>query len=237
MRPPAAPRAVDVVSALAVLVKNRVRPLAMSRLGWPCLITGSGSAFPWAALRARTFEGSNIVEDMQLGVDLALAGSPPAYCDAAVVLAGLPDRPAAFTSQRRRWEHGHLHTLLSQCPRLGWAFMKSGRISLAAMLIDLAVPPLSLVVAINVGLLALGAAAWALGGGWWPAAVSAAAIGVLTAAVGLAWWRFAREWMPFRFLLSVPVYVLTKLPLYATFLFRRQSAWVRTARSSQATSE
>ncbi len=122
MTAPAAPRAVDVVSALAVLVKNRVRPLAMARLGFPCLITGSGSAFPWAALQARTFEGDNIVEDMQLAVDLALAGSPPSYCDDAVLFAALPERAAAFNSQRRRWEHGHLRTLLSQVPRLARAF-------------------------------------------------------------------------------------------------------------------
>ncbi len=237
MTAPAEPRAVDVVSALAVLVKNRVRPLAMARLGFPCLITGSGSAFPWAALQARTFEGGNIVEDMQLAVDLALAGSPPSYCDDAVLYAALPDRSAAFTSQRRRWEHGHLHTLLSQVPRLARAFLRTGRIGLAAMLVDLAVPPLSLVVALNLACLVAGLAAFALGAGKTPALVSAAALGLLAVSVGLAWWRFARDRIPFRFLLSVPVYVLTKLPLYAAFLFRRENTWVRTARSSQPTSE
>ena len=237
MTAPAEPRAVDVVSALAVLVKNRVRPLAMARLGFPCLITGSGSAFPWAGLQARTFEGGNIVEDMQLAVDLALAGSPPSYCDDAVLYAALPDQAAAFTSQRRRWEHGHLHTLLSQVPRLARAFLRTGRIGLAAMLVDLAVPPLSLVVALNLACLVAGLAAFALGAGKTPALVSAAALGLLAVSVGLAWWRFARDRIPFRFLLSVPVYVLTKLPLYAAFLFRRENTWVRTARSSQPTSE
>jgi cellulose synthase/poly-beta-1,6-N-acetylglucosamine synthase-like glycosyltransferase len=237
MTAPTAPRAVDVVSALAVLVKNRVRPLAMARLGFPCLITGSGSAFPWAALRARSFDGGNIVEDMQLGVDLALAGWPPSYCDDAALVAALPDHAAAFVSQRRRWEHGHLRTLTSQVPRLGLAFLKTGRIGLAAMLVDLSVPPLSLLVAINLALVLISVVAGLFGAGWMPAAVSAAAIGLLGGSVGLAWWCFARAWMPFRFLLSVPLYVLTKLPLYASFLFRRESAWIRTARGTQATSE
>jgi cellulose synthase/poly-beta-1,6-N-acetylglucosamine synthase-like glycosyltransferase len=237
MTAPAAPRAVDVVSALAVLVKNRVRPLAMARLGFPCLITGSGSAFPWAALGAQSFDGANIVEDMQLGIDLALAGSPPSYCDEAVLLAALPDRPAAFVSQRRRWEHGHLRTLTSQVPRLWLAFLRTGRLGLAAMLVDLAVPPLSLLVATNLAFVMAGLVAGGLGAGWIPAAISALALGLLACSVGLAWWRFARDWMPFRFLLSVPVYVLTKLPLYASFLFRRESAWVRTARGSQPTPE
>jgi cellulose synthase/poly-beta-1,6-N-acetylglucosamine synthase-like glycosyltransferase len=237
MTAPAEPRAVDVVSALAVLVKNRVRPLAMARLGFPCLITGSGSAFPWAALQARTFEGGNIVEDMQLAVDLALAGSPPCYCDAALLFAALPDRATAFTSQRRRWEHGHLRTLLSQVPRLARAFLRTGRIGLAAMLVDLAVPPLSLVVALNLTGLVAGLTAFALGASGMSALVSAAALGLLTVSVGLAWWRFARDRIPFRFLLSVPVYVMMKLPLYAAFLFRRENTWVRTARSSQPTPE
>jgi cellulose synthase/poly-beta-1,6-N-acetylglucosamine synthase-like glycosyltransferase len=237
MTAPAAPRAVDVVSALAVLVKNRVRPLAMARFGFPCLITGSGCAFPWAALQAHSFDGGNIVEDMQLAIDLALAGSPPSYCDDAVLFAALPDRPAAFVSQRRRWEHGHLQTLATQVPRLGLAFLRTGRIELAAMLIDLAVPPLSLVVALNLMLAIAGLVAIALGAGWAPAAISGAALGLLALAVGLAWWRFARDYMPFRFLLSVPLYVLAKLPLYASFVFRRESTWVRTARGSQATSD
>jgi cellulose synthase/poly-beta-1,6-N-acetylglucosamine synthase-like glycosyltransferase len=237
MTAPNAPRAVDVVSALAVLVKNRVRPLAMARFGFPCLITGSGCAFPWAALETHSFDGGNIVEDMQLAIELALAGSPPSYCEDAVLFAALPDRPAAFVSQRRRWEHGHLRTLATQAPRLGLAFLRTGRIELAAMLIDLAVPPLSLVAALNLMLAIAGLVAIGLGTGWAPAAISGAALGLLAGAVGLAWWRFARDWMPFRFLLSVPLYVLAKLPLYASFVFRRESTWVRTARSSQATSD
>jgi len=235
MTAPVLPRAVDVVSALAVLVKNRVRPLAMARLGGPCLITGSGCALPWAILQTHSFDGGNIVEDMQLAVDLALAGSPPSYCDEAELFASLPDRPAAFVSQRRRWEHGHLRTLLRQVPRLGLAFLRTGRLGLAAMLVDLAVPPLSLVVALNGALACAGLLAFGLGASWIPAATSAAALGLLAAAIGLAWWHFARPWMPFRFLLSVPVYVLTKLPLYVSFLFHRESNWIRTARGSQAT--
>ncbi len=151
MTPPPVPRAVDVISSLAILVKNRVRPLGMSRMGLPCLITGSGSAFPWQALQVRSFSGGNIVEDMQFAVDLALAGFAPRYCDEAVVLAGLPDRHSAFLSQRRRWEHGHLQTLFSAgSSTLGGVSANGRRIDLVAMAADLSVPPLSLLTAINV---------------------------------------------------------------------------------------
>ena len=39
------------ISALAFLVKNQVRPRGLARLGLPCLLTGTGMAFPWAVIR------------------------------------------------------------------------------------------------------------------------------------------------------------------------------------------
>jgi cellulose synthase/poly-beta-1,6-N-acetylglucosamine synthase-like glycosyltransferase len=237
MTPPAEPRAVDVVSALAVLVKNRIRPLGMARLGLPCLITGSGTAFPWATLQAHPFDGGNLVEDMQLAVDLALSSSAPSYCDEAVLSAALPNRPAAFISQRRRWEHGHLQTLVTQVPRLALAFLKTGRIELAAMLLDLSVPPLSLVVALNLVATFAGLIVGCLGAGWEPAFIGLVALALLTVSVCAAWWRFAPRWMAWRYLLGIPAYVLRKLPIYASFISRRESAWVRTSRGSQTTTE
>ncbi len=234
MTPPAAPRAIDVISSLAVLVKNRVRPLAMAKLGLPCLITGSGSAFPWQAIALRSFAGGNIVEDMQFAVDLALADFSPSFCDAAVVLAGLPECHSGFVSQRRRWEHGHLQTLLHQAPRLLAGFLKSGRVDLLAMTVDLAVPPLSLLTATNALAVALTISWMLLGGMWLPAVVAGGAALVLVASIFIAWWRFARESVPFRLLLAIPGYVLIKLPLYATFLFRRERTWIRTTRGSSA---
>jgi cellulose synthase/poly-beta-1,6-N-acetylglucosamine synthase-like glycosyltransferase len=169
---------------------------------------------------------------MQLAVDLTLAGYSPAFCDRAVVLAGLPDRHSAFVSQRRRWEHGHLQTLLAQAPRLFVGFLKTGRVDLAAMMADLAVPPLSLLAAMNAAALAV-TFVWAIcTASWMPAAIAGGTAGLLSASIAIAWWRFARDRVPFHILLTVPVYVITKLPLYATFLFRRERAWIRTGRAS-----
>ena len=232
MTPPPVPRAVDVISSLAILVKNRVRPRGMSKMALPCLITGSGSAFPWQALQLRSFSGGNIVEDMQFAVDLALAGFAPRYCDEAIVLAGLPDRHSAFLSQRRRWEHGHLQTLFSQAPRLLAGFLRSGRIDLVAMAADLSVPPLSLLAAINVFSLAA-TLAWAFcHASVWPLGIAACGAFLLSGSAGAAWWGFARDRVPFRTLLTIPRYVFAKLPLYMTFLYRRERAWVRTTRTT-----
>jgi hypothetical protein len=69
---------------------------------------------------------------------------------------------------------------------------------------------------------------------WLSALVAGGAAVLLLGAVFISWWRFARESVPFRSLLAIPGYVLIKLPLYATFIFRRERTWIRTTRSSSA---
>ena len=85
-----------VVSALAVLLRNRIRPRGLDRLGLPCHLTGSGMAFPWNVLRAAPETGANLVEDLVMGIDLALLGAsrgalPGGHrCEAACPTAAPP---------------------------------------------------------------------------------------------------------------------------------------------------
>ena len=51
----------------------------------------------------------------------------------------------------------------------------------------------------------------------------------------LAWVRHARGVIPGRVLFFAPLYILWKIPLYAAFLFKRQTEWVRTARDEPKT--
>ncbi len=62
-----------VIGALAILLRNRVRPRGLRRLGLPCHLTGSGMAFPWRVLRDAPDTGSILVEDL---VELALVEGP-----------------------------------------------------------------------------------------------------------------------------------------------------------------
>src|SRR5262249_40924710 len=71
------------VSRFAFLYKNVVRPSGLASLGLPCLLTGTGMAMPWAAVRDAPLASGNIVEDMQLGLDLAVAGHLPRFCPEA----------------------------------------------------------------------------------------------------------------------------------------------------------
>jgi cellulose synthase/poly-beta-1,6-N-acetylglucosamine synthase-like glycosyltransferase len=215
------------VSAWAVRVKNVVRPLGLRRLGLPCLLTGSGMAFPWRLLRDAPLASGDIVEDMRLGVDLAVAGHSPTFEPAAVVTGELPPGGEAARSQRTRWEHGHLATLTIQAPRLVVEALRQRRLDLAALALELAVPPLSVL-----GFLWMAAAivTLTLADSWLPARVLFVVGGAAFAAGLLAWAAFGRAVLPPAALLAAPAYALAKLPMYLRFLVRRQRTWVRTPR-------
>jgi len=134
----------DQLSSFAFQFKNLVRPLGLDRLGLPCLLTGTGIALPWPLLQGANLASGNIVEDMQLGIDLAVKGHPPRLCAQALVHGELPAGRRAAVTQRTRWEHGHLRTLLRQVPRLVGAAIRQRRLGLAGLALELSVPPLSM---------------------------------------------------------------------------------------------
>ncbi len=219
----------DAVSMLAFMVKNLVRPSGLNRLGLPCLLTGSGMAFPWAVIAEACLASSNIVEDMQLALDLAINGHAPLFCFDAKVTGLLPQQKHAAKSQRTRWEHGHLQTLITQVPRLLRASVRQKRFELLAIALDLCIPPLSLLV------LTLAAA---MGGAlltkstvsWIPSfLLSMEGLLIFISIVG-AWAKFGRSNIPILTLLTVPLYILWKIPLYLTFLVLPQTKWIRTER-------
>jgi cellulose synthase/poly-beta-1,6-N-acetylglucosamine synthase-like glycosyltransferase len=231
MDPPPGAGPLQRLSAFAFQLKNEVRPLGLRRLGCPCLLTGAGMALPWAlAVRAPLATG-DLVEDMRLGIDLALAGAPPELVPEARVTSVLPCGRRTAARQRTRWEHGHLRTLLTWVPRLLGAALIRRQPRLLGLALELCVPPLSLLfLAWAVALAA--SFAW-----WWPGGSLAPVLmlggGGLAAILALfaAWVRFGQERLPFRTLLVAPLYVCLKLPLYLTFLVSPQRTWVRTDRS------
>jgi hypothetical protein len=77
---PPNPTPKDSISALAFLVKNLVRPSGLKQLGFPSLLTGTGMAFPWLIIRSVSIASRNIVEDMQMSLELAIAGPPTVFC-------------------------------------------------------------------------------------------------------------------------------------------------------------
>ncbi|RZM82196.1 glycosyltransferase family 2 protein [Leptolyngbya iicbica] len=228
---PAEPSTKALISAFAITVKNWVRPLGMRQLGLPSLLFGTGMAFPWSVLTTVDLASGHIVEDMKLGFDLAIAGHPPLFAPEVQVMGQLPDNTQAATSQRTRWEHGHLSVLRDYVPQLLGQSLKQRRLDLLALALDLAVPPLTLLVmlwTLTIGLTGLAAV---VGLGTLPILVAAMAGGILLIAIASAWLRFARQDIPLSSLLTFAGYLLWKIPLYFKFLVKPQSEWVRTERS------
>ena len=235
LTPQAGTDARSAINGLAFLVRNLVRPRGLHRLGFPCQLTGSGMAFPWPLLRDAPPLRANLVEDLMLGIELALAGTPPILCSAVSVSSSLPEPGRAQLGQRRRWEHGHLSTLFSQGPRLLWAGIAQWRAGLVAMAFDLMVPPLALLVTAIAGLSLVAAGAAFAAASMGPLLLCLAAGVLVLLAVSIAWWRFARLLLPARLLAAVPGYVLWKIPLYLGFFLRgRHQRWERTTRTTDA---
>jgi cellulose synthase/poly-beta-1,6-N-acetylglucosamine synthase-like glycosyltransferase len=233
LTPSERPSGRSVVSALAFLVKNRVRPRGLAALGMPCLLTGTGMGFPWAVLRKAPPTDDHLVEDMVMGLELALLGHAPRLCPDAHVTSSLPERAQAANTQRRRWEHGHLATLIEHGPRLFVQGILRSRLELIALALDLMVPPLSLLVALLSAGLGLGTVAWLLGASPLPMLMFATSMFGIAMGAGVGWYAYGRDLVRARDLLAVPRYVLWKLPLYFSFFTRgRQRGWQRTERSA-----
>ena len=219
----------DNMSMFALKVKNQVLLLGLNRLGLHCLLTGSGMAFPWSIIEKISLAGSKTTDDMQLTVDLALAGCTPVFCESATVMGRLmKDKDAQ--SQRSRWEHGHLEMILVEVPRLLKAFLKTRRFALLALALDISVPPLSLLVMVWFSSMAV---VWlAVLGGISPAPAILVTIAgsFLFSGVFLAWIKFGRSDLPLRNLLAIPFYILGKIPIYFKFLIKPQSRWLKTER-------
>jgi cellulose synthase/poly-beta-1,6-N-acetylglucosamine synthase-like glycosyltransferase len=220
----------QLISGLAFRFKNLVRTLGLVRLAGMCHLTGTGMALPWSLATQAKLADGNVVEDMQLGINLALAGKPAMFLPEARVDSPLPQQRSAARTQRTRWEHGHLTTLLTQVPRLTALAVKHRRLDIAWLALDLAVPPLALLMICLTAITATAAVAWCLGASAQSLMLCMVAFGSLSLAVLAGWTTHCRRQVPLLALLAAPLYIAAKLPIYVTFLFKRQVQWVRTQR-------
>ena len=227
---PANPNPATAVSSLAFTVKNLVRPVGLDQLGLPCLLTGTGMAFPWSVIQQISLASGNIVEDMQLALDLLIAGYPTVFCAEANVVGSLPQDRKAAVGQRTRWEHGHLQTLFKQVPRLFKASIEQKRFDLLAIALDLCIPPLSLLVILWCLVTLVSSIAALTVQIYIPLLLLVIEGVIVLATIVAAWAKFARHQLPLSTLLSIPLYIFSKVPLYITFLIKPQTKWVRTER-------
>jgi len=141
------------VSEFAWLIKNKLRPLGLLKLKGPCHLMGTGMAFPAKMLYDADLANGCIVEDMKLGLDLAIAGTPPKFLPDAIVWSRFPDSEMVSEGQKSRWIHGHLEMILLYVPKLLKNFIVKRDVNLLLLCFELLVPPLVFMLLISFALL------------------------------------------------------------------------------------
>lgn len=223
------------VSRFSILLKNVVRPRGLHRAGLVCLVTGSGLAFPLAALRGVPQGDGSIAEDTQLALDLARRGTRVRFVPEARVTSELPLATDSAHRQHRRWEHGHLDLLL-RSPALLLEALARRNAALFTLALEVAVPPLSMLC----GLLLLACAclaaappsAWArIGLGLSLGSLGALVLVLLTTTCNQLGLRAV-----LRTACGIPAYLLWKLPVLAAFALNRERSWTKTPRDPRTRS-
>lgn len=215
-----------IVAQFAWLVKNKVRPLGLKALGMPCQLMGTGMAFLWDDIAYSQLANGHIVEDMKLGIDFARARKAPMFLEVALVTSTFPLTVEATTTQRTRWEHGHLSVILNEVPSLLFDAIKTKNIMLFALACDLLIPPLTVLGSLCIGFFILSLLLL----NQLPICIAFILIIALFSSVLLAWNSFGRDIISFKQLCYAPIYAFFKIPLYIKFFINRQVEWVRSKR-------
>ena len=218
------------ISTLAFMIKNLVRQRGLMRLAGRAHLNGTGMALPWHIFAEADLGGSNIVEDLALGLELAERATAPMLVEGARVWS--PAASAAGTLvQRRRWEGGYLATALRKAPPALLRGITHADPRGVCAALDLSVPPLALLFVLNAIAFGLALAGTFIGAAAWPLVVQVAVGSIAAIALWLAWVREGRIFASGATLLRLPIYVLWKLPMYLGLA--RSGApkeWLRTGR-------
>jgi hypothetical protein len=190
---PGSPAPPSHLPEFAWRIKNDLRPNGYARLGLPCHLLGTGMALPWGLIEPQLFATGHLTEDMFLGIELAIRGSPPRFFRAARVTSYFPETQDGRDRQKQRWVHGHLGLIKSHLPRLIYQGLRRRDRGLLALAADLAVPPLGVLTAAHLMLILLCLADLAITGTAVPLALAVLASGILAFSLITAWHFCARD--------------------------------------------
>ncbi|MFW8592242.1 glycosyltransferase family 2 protein [Glaciecola sp. 2405UD65-10] len=136
-------------------LKNAIRATGLNMLHIGCHIQGSGIAFPKASLASVDFASGSIVEDLELGLKLSINKNRVLFCANSTVLSTFPENEEGLNEQRKRWEHGHLDTVMKS-PQFIFKAIEKRTPRAILLILDATIPPLFAYLSLLVGLLGLG---------------------------------------------------------------------------------
>jgi len=220
------------LTRIAFALYHTVRSLGRERLGLSCGLRGNGMGFTTEVLRRVPYAAFSLVEDVEYGLVLGVAGVRVVYAQDAIVLGDMPASGDAARVQRQRWEMGRRGLLRQYVPTL----LRTAVMQRSAIALDLAadvlVPPLTTLTAASLAGTVMAAALWWLGvagplgfAGW---AVSDVAL-MTYVCRGCALARTGSRTVAD--LLWAPLYAAWKVTLLARPPRRR--GWVRTRREGE----
>ena len=227
---PSSPRA--ELAAAGFLLFHRVRFGGRARLGMAAALVGNGMLFGRGVLEAHPWDAFSPAEDLELTIDLRLAGVRPRFASHAYVWGPAPVSSQGAMRQRVRWEGGRMHVVRTRLITLIRAAIARRDPTLLDAALDLATPPLGLLALVSCagalataalstarGVPALAFAPWAVA---MVALVAFVAVGLFSAGAPAGAWRA---------LARAPLYVAWKVFAYARIARKFDVArWDRTDR-------
>jgi cellulose synthase/poly-beta-1,6-N-acetylglucosamine synthase-like glycosyltransferase len=219
--------------AIAFALFNTLRCLGRERLRCSVGLRGNGMCFSVPVLREVPHQAFSIVEDLEYGIRLGLAGHRIHYAAEAEVRGDMAATADASKVQRRRWEGGRRRIARAQAlPLLGRGISTRDRV-LLDLGMDLATPPLATLAALSVGGTAISVLARAWLGHFLVAPwVWGASLAALVLYVARGWWLSGTGWRGLADLAYAPVYLVWKLGL-ALRRDGNDGAWTRTPREKK----
>jgi hypothetical protein len=206
-------------AALAFWFKNLVRAIGLARLTGACHFSTSGVAIPWSMrARFRVADGDQ-VDDLQLEIDLALSGNPPLLLTYARIDSPPLELDSCMAADAEK-QPGYWRSLATHVPKLLAAATAGRRPDLMGLALDLALPPLSLLLQVWIVTLLAALAIVPLGGSGWPALFLLAGGLWLLFSLLAGWFLHCRRQIPLSALLAC-------MPFVLRLAGRRDAAWAR----------
>jgi cellulose synthase/poly-beta-1,6-N-acetylglucosamine synthase-like glycosyltransferase len=217
------------VSTFAFFIKNVVRQRALQKLAGRAHLLGTGMAFPWQIFDRAALATDHVAEDLQIGIELAEKGHPPLFIEDAIVWSD-PETEKNTLVQRQRWEGGFLQNALKSGPAILRRSLGAGDLPGVWAAINLMIPPLALLVALDLAALLTGVLlSWLAGATTRPSLLLAAALLLVFLGLAVAWTMGGRRFVTLGSLAGIPAYVLWKIPMYLGFARRgTPQDWIRT---------
>lgn len=230
-----ASRAPPRLAEFAWRIKNSLRPCGYARLGLPCQLLGTGMALPWSLIRADMFATGHLAEDLLLGLELALQGSPPRFFRDACVTSYFPDAQPSQDRQRQRWVQGHFALIASHVLRLIDHALRRRDLKLLALAADISVPPLGVLAAGYIAALLTSVTWLAVFHAAAPLVISGLGAALLLSSLLAAWHLCGRDLVGRAELEHVPRHLAVALGSALNAVRGRKVSWTRTDRTPALT--